>query len=299
MLPLAGRPSSLADDPIEKKPLYRFLPGTRVFSVGFYGCTMRCPFCQNWEISQNTGEFPPYISPEELVAAARKSGCPSIAFTYSEPTVHFEYILEASRLARTAGLKTVLVTNGMLTRGPAEELLAVIDAVNVDIKCFSAEVYRRTLGGDLAAVFDFIRIAARSCWIEATTLVVPGLDDWERAVAGIAEFLAGISAHLPLHLSAYHPAWKYEAAPTPVPLLGKLKTLAEKSLDSVYVGNVAGDSSTDRCRACGAVLVDRRGYRVLGIGLASLPSANAPPLEHAGARCSACGNPAFFVLGKE
>jgi len=296
ILPLAGRPSSLADDPIEKKPLYRFMPGTRVFSVGFYGCTMRCPFCQNWEISQTTSEFPPYLPPDALIAAARSSGCPSIAFTYSEPTVHFEYILEAATLARAAGLRTVLVTNGMLAQGPAEELLAAIDAVNLDIKCFSASAYRRSLGGDIEAVLNFARIAARNCWLEATTLVVPGLDDWEVAVAGIADFLAGLSPHIPFHLSAYHPAWKYDAPPTTVNQLERLRSIAAARLDAVYVGNVAGETAIDRCKACRAVLVDRRGYRVGKVGLVGLPEIHGSPLETPRARCASCGQAAFFVL---
>ncbi len=294
-LPLAGRPSSLAIDPIEKKPLYRFLPGTMVYSVGFFGCTMRCPFCQNWEISQHTTERgPPYPS-TDLIADAVESGCPSIAFTYSEPTVHFEYVLEAASHAREAGLKTVLVTNGMLAAGPAEELMSTIDAVNLDIKCFSPAAYRRVLGGDLPTVLEFARIAARHSWLEVTTLVVPGLDEWEVAVGGISDFLSGLSPHIPLHLSAYHPAWNYDAPPTSPNLLEKLRALAAERLESVYVGNVAGEKSTDLCSECGAILVERQGFRVTRMGLSGISGIFGPPLASPSSRCANCGHPEFFI----
>lgn len=295
-LPLQGRIASLADDPIEKKPLYRFLPGSRVFSVGFFGCSMRCPFCQNWEISQTTGEGAPILGPAELVAAAKQSGAPSIAFTYSEPTIHFEYVLEAAMLARAAGLRTVLVTNGMLRPEPARELLSRIDAVNLDIKSFSASVYAKVLGGDLATVLDFAREAFANCWLEATTLVVPGLEAWEESIAGIAAFLAGLSSHIPLHLSAYHPAWKHDSPPTPPRLLEGLRNIARQHLESVYIGNVRGESSIDRCETCGTVLVERQGYRIGAMRLkpAALGRKRAPGEE--GARCAACGHPEFFIL---
>ena len=295
-LPLAGRLSSAAVDPIEKKPLYRFLPGSTVYSVGFFGCTMRCPFCQNWEISQRSVPAVHFVPAAELVASALNSGCPSIAFTYSEPTVHYEYVLEAALLARQAGLRTVLVTNGLLNAEPAARLLSAIDAVNLDIKCFSDSVYRKALGGDLATVLDFARAAARTSWLEATTLVVPGLEDWESAVAGISSFLAELSPHLPYHLSAYHPAYKYEAPATEPALLLKLGELAARKLDSVYLGNLAGETSIDRCGSCGAKLVERRGYRVSLGPLAKRDGTEGGALEQGKAVCSSCGHEEFYVL---
>ncbi|HUX36858.1 MAG TPA: AmmeMemoRadiSam system radical SAM enzyme [Rectinemataceae bacterium] len=317
-LPFAGRISSLSDDPIEKKPLFRFLPGSRVFSVGFFGCMMRCPFCQNWEISQRREEGRPFVPPGALVEAAKESGSPSIAFTYSEPTLHFEYVLEAARLAKAGGLHTVLVTNGQLNEGPARELLATIDAVNLDIKSFSAAVYEKTLGGRLDTTLEFARLAAKTSWLEATSLIVPGLEDWESSIEGIASFLSSLSPHIPLHLSAYHPAWKHDAPPTSPALLEALRGIARRKLESVYVGNVAGESEMDRCGSCGTVLVERRGYRVATRNLlaaaldgpfaAKGSMANSAtgeeastggigsPLGRPGARCAVCGHPEFFVL---
>jgi len=296
ILPFAGRPSSIADDPIEKKPLYRFLPGSRVFSVGFFGCNMRCPFCQNWEISQRTVKNVPYVAPADLIDAALKSGSPSVAFTYSEPTVHFEYVLESSRLARKAGLRAILVTNGLLNAGPAAELLEEIDAVNLDIKCFSPSVYAKVLGGDLEVVLDFARTAVRSSWLEVTTLVVPGLDEWEGAIARISSFLGELSPHIPLHLSAYHPAWKHDASPTSPGLLERLREIASSRLESVYVGNVGGKSAVDRCHSCGAALVERSGYGIVKKNLARNEDFTPPSSTHAGARCAVCGHPEFFII---
>ena len=283
-LPLYGRLSALAVDPIEKKPLYHFLPGSEVLSAGFFGCNLRCPFCQNWSISQETGPAADRIDPGRIIEAARSGGEPSIAFTYSEPSIHFEYILETARLAREAGLRTVLVTNGFLSEAPARELLAFIDAANIDLKCWDESGYRDVLGGGLAPVLDFIRLAKAACHVEVTTLVVPGLSDTPAAIAAIAAFLAGLDADLPFHLSAYHPAWKYHEAPTGGSLLEELALKARESLHYVYVGNVPGLSSDSHCPSCGELLVRRRGYAVTIHGLG------------AGGLCANCGTVLPFVL---
>jgi pyruvate formate lyase activating enzyme len=281
VLPFYGVASSIALDPIEKKPLYHFLPGSGVLSAGFFGCNMRCPFCQNWEISQ---ESPPpgtsRIDPDDLILAARRAGAPSIAYTYSEPTVHFEFTLEAMRLARAAGLHNVLVTNGSLREGPALELLALTDAANVDLKCWSADGYATRLGGSLETTLAFIGAAARTCRLEVTTLVVPGLSDGEEDIRSISRFLAALPAIVPLHLSAYHPAWRFGEPPTSPELLGRLAAAARESLEYVYVGNVAGGESNTLCPACGRVAVRRRGYSVDARGLAS-PGGKAA--------CAGCG----------
>ena len=177
VLPYFGLVSSLALDPIEKKPLHHFLPGSEVFSAGFVGCNMRCPFCQNWGISQEIPSSLERMSPESLVAAALRSGAPSIAYTYSEPTIHFEFVLASMAAARAAGLKNVLVTNGCLEPAPARELLSLTDAANVDLKTWSAETYRKTLGGSKDRVLEFMGIAASLCHLEVTTLVVPPFSD--------------------------------------------------------------------------------------------------------------------------
>lgn len=281
-LPFYGLLSSVALDPIEKKPLYHFLPGSSVFSAGFVGCNMRCPFCQNWTISQRTDEAAEPMQPRELVAAALASGSPSIAYTYSEPTIHFEYLVDAMKLAREAGLYNVLVTNGCILEAPAREMLALTDAANVDLKCWSAETYRKKLGGDLETVLAFIRLASRLCHLEVTTLVVPALSDAEADIGGIADFLASLSSDIPLHLSAYHPAWKEDAPPTDGRTLEALADFAAKRLRYVYIGNLAGFGADTLCPSCGATVVRRRLYAVDARGL------KPGPRPHAAA-CRSCG----------
>lgn len=279
-LPLFGAISGLAVDPIEKKPLHHFLPGSAVFSAGFLGCNLHCPFCQNWEISQSVDVPVRKMSPESLVEAAIDSGCPSIAYTYSEPLVHIEFVLAAMRLARAQGLRNVLVTNGCVGEEPARAVLALTDAANVDLKCWSPDGYRNELGGDLAAVLDFIRAARTACHLEVTTLVVPGFSDSLEAVDSIAQFLAEISPDIPFHLSAYRPAWKHRAPPTSASSLLLLARAARKRLQYVYVGNLASEWSDTRCPSCGSLLVRRRGYDTEFVGLAT--GGNGP------ARCMSC-----------
>jgi len=209
-LPFYGSISSIAMDPIEKKPLLHFLPGTETFSVGFWHCTMRCPFCQNWEIAQPRNVGGEFIDPEKLIDMALASGAPSISFTYSEPTLHIEYVKDCMILARKHGLKTILVSNGNLLADPARDILSLTDATNVDIKSFSALTYHEILGGELKVVFNFIRIAFSLCHVEATSLLVPGVLDDPSQIEGIANFLASISASIPLHITAYHPAYLWD-----------------------------------------------------------------------------------------
>jgi pyruvate formate lyase activating enzyme len=297
---LKGLVSSLAIDPIEKKPLFHFLPGSRVFSVGFVGCNLRCPFCQNWQISQEFEEPQTQVSPEALVEQALASGCPSIAFTYSEPSIHIEYLIEASSLAQERGLQTVLVTNGNLNEGPAEELLGHINAVNLDIKCFSAATYARVLSGSLENTLAFARIAAAAAWLEVTTLVVPDLDDWTLAIDGICSFLASLSRDIPFHLSAYHPAWRYGEPRTRPELLSSLAGRAKRELAHVYVGNIAGEAQEDVCKACGAIHVRRRGYQVRVEDLVPDPEARGGREAREGnALCGRCGATAHYRLATE
>jgi pyruvate formate lyase activating enzyme len=261
-LPYYGLASSLAMDPIEKKPLHHFLPGSSVLSIGFVGCNMRCPFCQNWSISQEIPSSLERFTPESLVSAALGSGAPSIAYTYSEPTVHYEFLLDCMAAARGAGLKNVLVTNGCIVPGAARELLGLTDAVNVDLKTWSQEAYRRDLGGDRDSVLDFIRIAAELCHVEVTTLVVPGISDSPGGMSSISSFLLGISPSIPLHLSAYHPAWKHDAPPCPEARIEELARAARADLEYVYLGNMPGERADTICPGCGSIAVARIGYRI-------------------------------------
>ena len=213
-LPFHGFVSSIALDSVEKKPLRRFLPGTKTFSVGFWHCTMRCPFCQNWEIAHPVSIEERYLSPEDLLAMASSSGAPSISFTYSEPCLHIEYVKECMVLARQHGLKTILVTNGNILNKPAGDILSLTDAANIDLKSFSASTYHSILGGELEIVKNFIRVAHALCHVEVTSLLVPGILDSPDQIEGIASFVASISRQIPIHITPYHPAFRYKAPPS-------------------------------------------------------------------------------------
>ncbi len=276
VLPFFGAASALAVDPIEKKPLYHFYPGSSILSIGFLGCSLRCPFCQNYEISQQTTRQTSYVSPEELVAQAQDAGSAGIAYTYNEPTVHLEYVLETAHLAREAGLKNVLVTAGYLNGAPTDELFSVVDAANVDLKTFQANRYQTELGADLEPVLAFIRAAARRIHVEVTTLVVPDFNASEAEIAQIAGFVAECSPDIPLHLSAYFPHHKLRTRPTEAGEIVDFVRVARRHLSYVYEGNTGGPADT-RCGSCNAVLVARRRYHIDTTGLSS------------DGRCNTCG----------
>lgn len=230
VLPGYGRITGEALDPIEKKPLYHFHPGKPVWSVGFTGCNLICPFCQNHHISRAVPERGTYRSPEDLIAGAAGSGSGMVAYTYSEPSIHTEYLLDCARLARESGLKNVLVTNGNLNPDAAEELLNTMDGVNIDFKSWNPEYYRKVLKGDLETVKEFFDIARKTCWVEITTLVVPGDNDNRREFTEMVSWLASRSIDIPLHLSAYYPAYKYNKPSTDPELLHELRQIASGKL---------------------------------------------------------------------
>jgi pyruvate formate lyase activating enzyme len=266
-LPRWGAISSIAVDPIEKKPLYHFSPGSRILSVGFVGCSFRCGFCQNWHISQSTDVETRFISPEDLVDVAVREKSFAIAYTYSEPLVHFEYVLDSAKLARTAGLKNVLVTNGYLNPAPAAELLPFVDAANVDLKAWDADFYRRETGGKLEEVKRFIAEAAGKIHLEVTTLIIPTKNDDPAQIDGIAGFIAGLDPGIPLHLSAYHPQHEYTLPPTPAATVRRLAEVARKRLRYVYTGNLGEEAADTVCGECGNVLVKRVGWHVEVTGI--------------------------------
>lgn len=237
-----GQVTSLALDPIEKKPFAFFKQGTMILSVGSYGCNMRCPFCQNHEIARgdDTSIRIVRMSPEALVEkalATRVYDNIGIAFTYNEPLIGYEFVRDTARLARQRGLETAVVTNGQIEEAPLLELLPLITAWNIDLKAFSEEGYRK-LGGRLHATQRTIERAAATAHVEVTTLVVPGLSDDEGDIRREAEWIASIDRSIPLHLSRYFPRFHFDEPATPIATLKKLKAIAQESLDHVMIGNV-------------------------------------------------------------
>lgn len=258
-------------DPIEKKPFYHFLPGTTSMSIATTGCNFRCGFCQNWEISQasrttggDVGGQP--FPPEEIVREAGARGCASVSYTYTEPTIFFEYARDTARLAKAAGLANTFVTNGYLTAEALADARDWLDAANVDLKAFRDETYRRVCGARLSPVLDTIRgMRAAGIWVEVTTLVVPGLNDSEAELRDIARFLGGVDRDMPWHISRFHPDYTYQdAPPTPAATLDKAFRIGkEAGLEYVYVGNVPGRAEDTACPKCGEVVIERRGFSVV------------------------------------
>ena len=237
-----GKLTSLALDPIEKKPLARFHPGSYILSGGSFGCNLRCPFCQNYEISQADERFPGQeITPEKVVELAgelsrKEQGNLGVAFTYNEPLIGFEFVRDTSKLLQAAGLSAVLVTNGTIEEAPLQELLPFIDAMNIDLKAFSEEFYR-WVHGDLSTVKRTIALASASCHVEVTTLVIPGRNDSLEEMEEEAAWIASLSPDIPLHISRYFPRWQWMEPATEVRRIYELCRVAGKYLKFVYSGN--------------------------------------------------------------
>ena len=261
-----GYPAAMHVDPIEKKPLYHFQPSTKAFSLGTIGCNFKCPFCQNWSISQEkTLQTKEYFEPEEIVKLARKNGCSSIAYTYNEPTIFYPYAKEIALLAHKAGLKNIFVTNGFESKEVIEDMQGIIDAVNVDLKSFNATYYKKELGGDLEVILDNLkRFKQNNIWVEVTTLIVPTQNDSEEEIGKMARFIVNyLGAKTPWHLSAFHPDYKEKLFPcTPFDTLQKAYEIAKKAgLEYVYIGNVGFENET-RCPECQTILIERSYFEV-------------------------------------
>jgi pyruvate formate lyase activating enzyme len=265
-------PGAIAVDPIEKKPLFHFLPGTSALSVGTPGCNLACRFCQNWELSRAVR--PPlgarHLEPSELVLMARRSDCRSVAFTYSEPLVVTEWVLEAAAACREAGIRTVAVTAGYAIDPAREAFFSAMDAANVDLKGFSEDFYRRYCGAQLRPVLEtleYLRGSTRT-WLEVTTLLIPGLNDSERMLGEQFEWCAAtLGAAVPLHLSAFHPAHRMlQTPPTPVAVLQAARRRAlQAGLNHVYVGNCRDpEGETTWCSGCKEPLLRRCGVALIG-----------------------------------
>jgi pyruvate formate lyase activating enzyme len=246
-----GKLTSVALDPIEKKPIKMFRPGTKVLSIGSYGCNLRCPFCQNSSISWSKEAFEyknqaEYFSPQKIVQSAlelRSRGNIGLAFTYNEPLIGYEFVRDTARLAKEEGLENVLVTNGTATQKVLGEILPYIDAMNIDLKAFSASFYKNLLDGDFQMVKDFITTAVQSCHVELTTLIIPGENDSEQEMRELSDWVAELEKQynrkIPLHITRFFPTFKLtNKEPTPVSTIFQLVEVAKEKLDFVFPGNV-------------------------------------------------------------
>jgi pyruvate formate lyase activating enzyme len=268
-----GEPIAVHIDPIEKKPLFHFHPGASVLSIGTYGCNFRCPFCQNWQMSQRRefssdvhrlGEQAP---PEAIVEACLRQSIPLIAYTYNEPTVFFEYTLDTARLGHEHGIESVYVSNGFMSLAALGAIEPYLDAINVDLKAFSEGFYAEQCQGRLEPVKrNIAHIATETdIWIEVTTLLIPGLNDSDAELQAMAEWLASVDPDMPWHISAFHPDYEMLDRPrTPAGSLARAYDIGkEAGIRYVYVGNVMDEErESTHCPSCGATLVRRHWYSV-------------------------------------
>jgi pyruvate formate lyase activating enzyme len=256
-------------DPIEKKPLYHFFPSSRSFSIAAIGCNFQCGFCQNWQISQvkeagALGLRPQEVKPEEVVRQAKRSASMSISYTYTEPTIFFEYAYEIGQVAKKEGLYNVFVTNGYMTKEMIQMIHPYLDAANIDLKSLSEDYYREICKGKLGPVLKSIEMMKKlNIWIEITTLVVPGQNDSEEELRKIASFIAGIDCSIPWHISRFYPQYKMEdLESTPMKVLHRAYDIGkEAGLRYVYLGNV-GDGNHTYCPQCNDLLIERLGYSI-------------------------------------
>lgn len=273
-------------DPIEKKPLYHYLPGSTAFSVATIGCNFQCPFCQNWQISQKSmrkgdAGYSESYSPEEVVRAAKNQGCQSISYTYTEPTIFFEFAYDTAKLAKKEGLGNSFVTNGYMTPEALETINPYLDACNVDLKAFNEEFYKKMCKAHLEPVCASIRLMKTlGIWVEITTLIIPGQNDSDEELTEIARFIVDVDPDIPWHISRFHPDYNFtETSATPVETLRKAYSIGKKEgLHYIYIGNVLGESEDTRCPNCGLSLIQRTGFYITKSKIAD-------------SKCSHCGHP--------
>ncbi len=276
-----GEVISLSIDPVEKKPLYHFHPSSQILSTGPNGCNFSCGFCQNSEISQSEA-FTRSVPPDELAELASKDGSIGVAYTYTEPFIWFEYIRDAGKLVHERGLVNVLVTNGYVNEEPLRELLPLVDAMNVDIKSIKPEFYSKVCGGKLEDVLRTVEIAAKSCHIELTNLIITNYNDTEDDFEKLTDWVYSVNPSIPLHFSRYFPHYKFTEPQTPVETLKRAYKIAKSKLKYVYVGNIALENTSDTfCTECGNTLVTRSFYHIKPNGIKN-------------GKCKSCGSPVDF-----
>jgi pyruvate formate lyase activating enzyme len=266
-----GKIIAMHVDPIEKKPLFHFLPGSRSYSIATVGCNFRCRFCQNSDISQMPADHDRIlgddIPPANIVKMARDSRSSTIAYTYTEPTIYYEFALDTARLAVKDGIRNIFVSNGYMTEECLMNIHPDLHGINIDLKAFSEGFYKSQCGAKLEPVLNSIKKAKElGIWVEVTTLLIPGLNDSDGELKDIAGFLAGIDPEIPWHISRFHPTYRLtDRQPTPVGDIRRAKDIGRSSgLKYVYTGNLWGDDGEKTyCHECGKLLIDRRGYEIL------------------------------------
>lgn len=262
-----ARPCSIAIDPVEKKPLYHFLPGSSVYSIGTAGCNLHCSFCQNWQTSQAYPEDIEsyYMSPENIVDDAISKGCHAIAYTYNEPIIFYEYVLDCAGLARKKGLKNIVVCNGFINQEPLKGWCKYIDAANIDLKSFSDDFYKKITGAWLNPVLETIKtLKKEGVWLELTNLLIPGLNDNPEEIRKMCEWIRdNVGSETPIHFSAFHPSYKLDAPQTPQKTLLKAREAAERAgLKYIYLGNIPGLDNNTYCPACRELVIERSWFNV-------------------------------------
>lgn len=265
-----GRAISANVDPIEKKPLFHFLPGTTSLSIATVGCNFSCLFCQNHDISQMPRDEGRIVGgslpPDQVALQALQSRCASISYTYTEPTIYFEYALDTAKEASKAGLKNVFVTNGYMTPETLDMIGPDLHAANVDLKAFTDEFYKKQCGAKIEPVKESIaRMKAMGVWVEVTTLLIPGLNDGDGELTALAEWLVGVGPDIPWHISRFHPTYRLtQVKATPTAAIHRAREIGLKAgLHHVYSGNIWGDEGEKTyCRQCGGLLIDRVGFSV-------------------------------------
>jgi len=258
-------------DPIEKKPLFHFYPGSTAYSIATAGCNFQCEYCQNYDISQMPFRENRIIgqdsAPEETLMQAIQNGCKSIAYTYTEPTIFYEYAFDVAQLAHDKNIKNIFVTNGFITSEALQKIAPYLDAANVDLKSFSNDFYKKICKSKLQPVLDIIKMLNQlKIWTEVTTLVIPTLNDTEQEFHSIAEFIMSVSREIPWHISAFYPAYKLKyLPPTPFEVLIKAREIGLKTgLNNVYLGNVTNNVHADtRCPGCGQILIERTSFGII------------------------------------
>lgn len=267
-----GYPIALHIDPIEKKPLFHFLPGSIALSIATVGCNFRCKFCQNWDISQLPRDYNRVegykVSPEEVVGAVLRSGSTTISYTYTEPTIFFEYALDISKLAVKKGIKNTFVTNGYVTEEALKDIAPYLHGANIDLKSMNPKFYASVVGARLNEVLDGIKTYKKfGIWLEITTLIIPGYNDSEDELREIARFIRGeLGDGTPWHVSRFYPAYKFKhVPPTQISAVRRAREIGlEEGLKYVYTGNIPGNAGEDtHCPSCGEVLIKRWGFSVV------------------------------------